>query len=699
MATKRAGGVLVELDATDAKLRNAMRRAGREFGQQEKQMMRLRKRAQALNATYDKFTGTLKGVAAAYVSIQGLRLFVDTLGEVQVLENQLKLVTKSSSELDATWEQLSDTAKSTRGPLNETIQLYAKMRQFVDASTASNKDLMQVVEGVNLAVAIAGVDTQTAAASVMQFTQAMSSGVFQGDELRSVMEGIPPLAKALAGELGISVGELRKWGAEGKLTSDVVIPAVGRALDSLRADFKSTDLTIGQAQTGLSTAMTNLARSFDETTGVGNLVVAVIQKITKEVDNLNDVLKEEGGPIDMFDVDQGWWQRMLAYARQAIHSGGHKATGDETAYLHPEMLLLRQAEIASQAKKEAEAEYARIAELLGARAGMDTNPLARSITEGLEKDLERKAAELDRATERLKHALFMLESYRSIEMGSVDEAEPPARGMSEEERRKQLQWRWEARDDLLALMAEEEKLERRRLQWRWEARDDLLALMQAEEQQREDQLQKQKEYYDRIAKLEEERKQVLSAAAKAAQMAWEEAAEGISGAMSKAFGDVLSGARSLEDGIRSIVSSIIAELSRIYVTDHLATFIADGLKQLPSIFSRAFSGPGYSSPGNPHIGGSIAPRPAPAAPRTASSRTYRPDAFERPAAGAAPAGGAARAVTVRIETLVGSIQSTDGPGVQAALAQAAPVMMEAIREEVITSLGRPGVARLATLGR
>ena len=71
--------------------------------------------------------------------------------------------------------------------------------------------------------------------------------MLQGDELRSVLENMPLLAEALAKALGVSLGELRKLGSEGKLTADRVFPALLRAIEQVGAELDKAPASLSRA--------------------------------------------------------------------------------------------------------------------------------------------------------------------------------------------------------------------------------------------------------------------------------------------------------------------------------------------------------------------------------------------------------------------------------------------------------------------
>ena len=99
---------------------------------------------------------------------------------------------------------------------------------------------------IRIAIA-SGASQQEISSATQQLAQALASGTLQGDELRSILEGLPTLAQALARELGVSIGELRKLGSEGKLTADTVFPALLGAVEKLNGEFERAPLSVGRA--------------------------------------------------------------------------------------------------------------------------------------------------------------------------------------------------------------------------------------------------------------------------------------------------------------------------------------------------------------------------------------------------------------------------------------------------------------------
>jgi tape measure domain-containing protein len=151
----------------------------------------------------------------------------------------------------------------------------------------------------------------------MQLGQALASGRLQGDELRSVLENMPTLAEALARELGASVGELRKMGEAGKLTADVVMPALIRAGQSLNAEFEKMPPTMGRAFSILGEAMSRFAGDPDRALGLSQGIARAAQAAAAAV-NQGRVAVGLGTPMEQASAGYDRSRDRLAVLDQQI---------------------------------------------------------------------------------------------------------------------------------------------------------------------------------------------------------------------------------------------------------------------------------------------------------------------------------------------------------------------------------------------
>lgn len=238
-----------------------------------------------VNKTQQSFF-TLKNAIIAVASSVVIRQLLDLTNEYQNLQNRLKLVTNSTKELTIVQEELFQISRRTRGGFSETVELYQKLALQAQNLGLRNTELLEITENVNKVIGIAGVNAIQASAGILQLSQAFASGRLQGDEFRSISENIPPLLDIFAKELGVTRGELKKLGSEGKITSDVIATALLKETDNINKKFEQLSPTIGQATVRIGNSFLNLVGKFNEVTGTANALSSAIISVSDALDNL-----------------------------------------------------------------------------------------------------------------------------------------------------------------------------------------------------------------------------------------------------------------------------------------------------------------------------------------------------------------------------------------------------------------------------
>ena len=142
------------------------------------------------------------------------------------VESQLKLVTKGHEDLQRTQGQLMSLSKETTSSFDTTANLYARLARSTEELGLSQAELLTITSTINKAFVVSGASGAEASAAITQLSQGFASGTLRGDELNSVMEQAPRLARALADGIGVGIGQLRQMGEEGQITSDILAHAL-----------------------------------------------------------------------------------------------------------------------------------------------------------------------------------------------------------------------------------------------------------------------------------------------------------------------------------------------------------------------------------------------------------------------------------------------------------------------------------------
>jgi tape measure domain-containing protein len=225
------------------------------------------------------FTVALAAVGAT-ASIGALLRTADTATR---LDNKLRVVTKSTEEFTAVQARLRDIANETRAPIEATTGLFQRFRVATRDLGSSQAEVLKVVKGLNAAIVVSGVTAQEGSNALIQLAQGLASARLGGDELRSVLENLPPLAQALADEMGVTVGQLREMGQAGLLNAQTVFPALLAISDKFNEKLKELPVTLDQAQTILSNAFINTIGDINKTIGATEVLGKTIVELAKSL--------------------------------------------------------------------------------------------------------------------------------------------------------------------------------------------------------------------------------------------------------------------------------------------------------------------------------------------------------------------------------------------------------------------------------
>jgi tape measure domain-containing protein len=241
------------------------------------------------------FTVALAAVGAG----AGIGALLRTADTATRLDNKLRVVTKSTEEFTAVQARLRDIANETRAPIEATTGLFQRFRVATRDLGTSQADVLKVVKGLNAAIVVSGVTAQEGSNALIQLAQGLASARLGGDELRSVLENLPPLAQALSDELGVTVGQLREMGQAGELNAKTVFPALLAISDKFNEKLKELPVTLDQAQTILSNAFINTIGDINKTIGSTETLGKTIVELSKSLrDTLIDAFIAMSGAVE-----------------------------------------------------------------------------------------------------------------------------------------------------------------------------------------------------------------------------------------------------------------------------------------------------------------------------------------------------------------------------------------------------------------
>ncbi|EIB6858173.1 tape measure protein [Acinetobacter baumannii] len=273
--------LVIVIDAKNAE-RNA-RNLGNELNSIERKGDFATKSMDNLSASTRALAGYMAGLVTVSAAISKMDTYTG-------LQNRLKLVTNNQTELNKATEDTFRIAQKTYSAWDSVLQVYQRFSDNAKTLNLTMDDTARLTETVSKAVAISGASAQAADAALVQFGQALASGTLRGEELNSVMEQTPALAKAIAQGMGISVGQLRTVAAEGKITSQEIVKALNNVQKDVDAMFAKTNITVSQSLTLLSNEITKFVGESGKGSGAAQALSGSIQTLAGNLDTLTTAM-------------------------------------------------------------------------------------------------------------------------------------------------------------------------------------------------------------------------------------------------------------------------------------------------------------------------------------------------------------------------------------------------------------------------
>lgn len=199
------------------------------------------------NNSANGLLSTIKKIAVAAGGIAGINKVQNISDKLASTKARLNLLVDDGGSVAELEQKIMASAQRSRSVYFDTASAVAKLG--LNAGNAFNGDMDQVIafmEQVNKQFVIGGATAQEQSNAMIQLTQAMAAGALRGEELNSILDGAPGIARAIEKYMGIAEGSIKTVAQEGKVTAEVVKNAMFAMADETNAKFDSMPKTWAQ---------------------------------------------------------------------------------------------------------------------------------------------------------------------------------------------------------------------------------------------------------------------------------------------------------------------------------------------------------------------------------------------------------------------------------------------------------------------
>lgn len=280
---------------------------------------KLQKSGKQTESTFKK----LPSVFTAIIASMAVREVVRYADSMTLVNSKLKLVTRNSGELVDVQKKLFDIAQESRVGYEDTVDLYSRMARSTKELGLSSEELLGITDTISKTLIISGGSAESMNAALVQLGQGFASGQLRGQELNSVLEQTPRLARAISDGMGIAYGDLRKYAEEGKITSEALINAIKTQTSSVNSEFSNMTMTVGQSVTQIDNSFMQLVGSVDDATGATSLLSGTFSSLSSVMDDARLSLEKWNSTVNSIrdiskDSGIAIWEQQLTGVKKAL---------------------------------------------------------------------------------------------------------------------------------------------------------------------------------------------------------------------------------------------------------------------------------------------------------------------------------------------------------------------------------------------
>lgn len=256
-AMQRASGNSVDVSSIQ-EAREELARAGAAFDSIEQnirdagnQQDRFNRRIRDGTTAADGLWSKLKGIAATVGGLAAAKKIIGISDDLASTRARLNLIVDDGGSVSELEKKIMASAQRSRSAYFDTASAIASLGANAGAAFANTDEIIAFMEQINKQFVIGGASAQGQAAAMLQLTQAMAAGALRGEELNSILENAPGIARAIESYMGIAEGSIKSYAEQGLITAEVVKNAMFAAADETNAKFESMPKTWAQIWTSM----------------------------------------------------------------------------------------------------------------------------------------------------------------------------------------------------------------------------------------------------------------------------------------------------------------------------------------------------------------------------------------------------------------------------------------------------------------
>ncbi|ASR89203.1 tape measure protein [Alcaligenes faecalis] len=274
--------------------------------------------------------GGLVKMLGGLIAVQSIGGIISLAEGYNEMAERIRMATGSVEEYEMAQARLLAGANRTYRSLEEAQELFIRTADSLREMGYSTEQSLDVTDSLSLAFVKSATSADRAKIAMGAFSRSLSKGRVDSDAWEMMLISIPTLADDMSAALGKSAQEVRKLGAEGKLTTKELTEGL---LGSLEKNGEAADnmaTTVADAFTNLRNSLAVYVGEANRASGSTQLISSAIVSLGENIDLVVKSLMLLGaGALAKYIASQGL--ATIASLKQALAARQEAATALQAA--------------------------------------------------------------------------------------------------------------------------------------------------------------------------------------------------------------------------------------------------------------------------------------------------------------------------------------------------------------------------------
>jgi lambda family phage tail tape measure protein len=242
----------------------------------------------------------LKTAIAGLITGAAIKQLMDFSDGLTNINNRLRAMSGDMDTANKQFGAIAAIAMQTGSSLKDVADTFAKLTVSTRDLGISQQEVADITSTLTKQLAINGTSAVETGSAMYQFNQAMALGVFQGNDLHSLLQTMPAVMQGFADSIGQPVGNLKKLGETGSITSQMMIDYFRKIKDQTDVTFGGMGTTFARAFENVKTASSLAFNEFEKNTQTGQNLALSIEYIAFQIYKLSKNIDDIIGPLTTF---------------------------------------------------------------------------------------------------------------------------------------------------------------------------------------------------------------------------------------------------------------------------------------------------------------------------------------------------------------------------------------------------------------